>query len=604
MSAKKFQTAVIHFGADKTGSSSIQAACNMYRDLLQANGVYYPSGVWHNELASCVSVHPENEIANVVYGYTDIHWIQKRDTEYLNNLCDEINRKEGKYLIFSNENFSFLDQKAIENLYEFALQFAEECKIFIYVRSPESYAISGISQRVKMGFDPWEPLPIANVFHVLNALEKTCSKDKIIVRLFDRQMLFKGDVVADFLSFFELDTTLIELISENAPKENTSLSLEAKIIGEKIIHQVAGQKLTSLAFMKKFQNILESIEGQKTQLTQVQAELIKNITRGHTDYLKRKFNIVFPASNHNYQTSVSTISDETAASIAKIIVDLISPEHSKGQNKTVISSEFQLRHAILKEGYDIVHGQSLCFEVEFAIDREIAELEAGIHIWDSQERWAFGVNSTLQKEVMYSVVPGIYRISHYVVADLPEGVYTAGFAFAEKLSNGSSNELMWYDKLCEFRVSQPSGRVGVGYANLPSTQMLTKIRDIQKIANGAGRIVPVSIPSKMKPSETLTIDVEVYNDTNVIWRGDPFKPVRLSYHWFDENDNVIVFDGVRTPLSDDGILAYGRTLTLINIIAPEEEGTYKLMLTMVQESVNWFENIGFKPYNVMIEIKN
>jgi len=267
-------------------------------------------------------------------------------------------------------------------------------------------------------------------------------------------------------------------------------------------------------------------------------------------------------------------------------------------------SEFKLEKATLKEGYDIVHGQSLCFEVEFALDREISELEAGIYILDTQKRWAFGVNSTLQKQVIRDVVPGVYRISHYVVADLPEGVYTAGFAFTEKLSDGSMNELMWYDRLCEFRVSHPSDRIGVGYANLPSTQMLTKISDIQKITNGAGKMVPVSVPTNMKPLETNVINVKIYNDTDVTWRNDPFRPINLSYHWLDENGTVILFEGVRTPLPDDGLLGYDSTLASMKIVAPKEEGKYKLILTMVQELVAWFENIGFESYNVMIEIKN
>jgi len=266
--------------------------------------------------------------------------------------------------------------------------------------------------------------------------------------------------------------------------------------------------------------------------------------------------------------------------------------------------EFQLRQATLKEGYDIIHGQALRFEVEFALDLEIAELEAGIHILDTQRRWAFGTNSTLQKQVIRNVSPGIYRISHYVIADLPEGVYTAGFAFAEKLSDGSSNELMWYGKLCEFRVSYPSHRVRIGYANLPATQMLTKISDIQKITNGAGKIVPVSVPTNMKPLETNVINVKIYNDTDVTWRNDPFRPSKLSYHWLDENGTVILFEGVRTPLPDDGVLGYDSTLASMKIVAPKEEGKYKLILTMVQESVGWFEGMGFEAYTVMIEIRN
>ena len=274
------------------------------------------------------------------------------------------------------------------------------------------------------------------------------------------------------------------------------------------------------------------------------------------------------------------------------------------RDRVFSGSEFQLHQAILKEGYDIVHGQALRFEVEFALDREIAELEAGIHIWDTQKRWAFGTNSTLQKQVIRNVSPGIYRISHYVIADLPEGVYMAGFAFAEKLSGGSTHELMWYDKLCEFRVSHSSNRVGVGYANLPATVALTQMGSFEKnlISDGSGRMASMAMPAEMKPSDKINLDVEIHNDTDVVWKGDPFRPINLSYHWLNENDDIILFDGVRTALPDDGVCAHGFALASMEIVTPEKEGKYKLILTMVQESVGWFEEMGFQAYSVEIEV--
>lgn len=269
------------------------------------------------------------------------------------------------------------------------------------------------------------------------------------------------------------------------------------------------------------------------------------------------------------------------------------------------SSEIKLLNVTLKPGYDIVHAQALRFEIEFALDREIAELEAGIHIWDTQKRWAFGTNSTLQKQVIYNVLPGIYHIIHYVIADLPEGVYTAGFAFAEKLPDGSSNELMWYDKLCEFRVSHPAERVGIGYANLPATVALTQTNSFNKnlISDGSGRIDSMAIPLEMKLSERINLDVEIQNDTDVAWMGDLFRPINLSYHWLDENDNVILLDGVRTSLPDGGVCSHGSALASMEIVAPEQKGKYKLILTMVQESVRWFEDMGFQPFVTEIEVK-
>lgn len=270
-----------------------------------------------------------------------------------------------------------------------------------------------------------------------------------------------------------------------------------------------------------------------------------------------------------------------------------------------INSDFQLHHVFLKEGYNIIYGQSLQFEIEFALNRHIEELEAGIHIWDTQQRWAFGVNSTLQKQILRNIAPGIYRLSHHVVANLPEAVYTAGFVFTERLPNETYNELLWYDKLCEFRVSHPTDRVGIGYANLPSTQTFTQITPIIKniITNGMGKIVCETIPLKMTISESSKIDLEVFNNTEAIWKGDVFHPINISYHWLDIENNIVVFEGVRTPIPITGISPRKSELVSINILTPPQPNNYRLMLTMVQENSTWFENIGFQPLLIDMTIE-
>ncbi len=607
---KSFRSAILHFGPGKTGTTSIQSACNIHRELLKEYNIYYPHGIWHCELASCFSDAPESETLNVIFGHTDKEYLKKRDNEYLDSLYKELENKNFKYLVLSCEAFDFINENAIEKIKTFVLQFAEECKVIYYVRNPVSYATSAMSQNSKMGVlsENKNIVPTSNYINRIKAISAVVGIENIILRVFDRNALVGNDVIIDFLSILDCPINIasdIAIRMKQYNNDNVSLSMEATLIGAEIGKVLSTTNISQMDFAKIFEPILVKIKGNKIQLTKKQLENLIRITRSDMQYLKDKFNINFNYfSTNDYIDSNNYLSVETAESIAQLIIELAAPELAKGQNKEVISSEFQLRQAILKEGYDIVHGQNLCFEVEFSLDREIAELEAGIHIWDSHERWAFGVNSTLQKQVMRDVSPGIYQISHYVIADLPEGVYTAGFSFTEKLLGGSDYELMWYDKLCEFRVFYPVDRIGIGYANLPSVQMLTKIRDIQKITNGAGRMVPVSIPSKMKPSETLTIDVEVYNDTDVIWRGDPFRPINLSYYWLDEHDTIVVFEGVRTPVPDNGVLGYDSALVSLRIVAPKEEGKYKLIVTMVQEGVNWFENIGFKPYNVMIEIKN
>lgn len=138
------------------------------------------------------------------------------------------------------------------------------------------------------------------------------------------------------------------------------------------------------------------------------------------------------------------------------------------------TSDISQVKVVIKDGYDIKQGQILTFEVDFKIDRPVQELQAGIHILDENNRWAFGTNSTLQKKMFTNVDAGSCRVIHYLVADLPAGKYTAGFAFAECLADGTINKLAWYDRLCEFQVFLPEQSTSVGYVHLPADMILIK----------------------------------------------------------------------------------------------------------------------------------
>ncbi|MEQ5843325.1 Wzt carbohydrate-binding domain-containing protein [Paraburkholderia acidicola] len=121
----------------------------------------------------------------------------------------------------------------------------------------------------------------------------------------------------------------------------------------------------------------------------------------------------------------------------------------------------------LQEGSSIRHGQLMTFDVDFFLAREVCELEVGIHLFDSDRQWAFGTNSTLLGQTYQLLQSGYYRVSYHVVADLPAGAYTAGFALAEILPEGSQ-ELAWHDVMCEFHVHRQTGKTFAGYSYLPT----------------------------------------------------------------------------------------------------------------------------------------
>jgi hypothetical protein len=101
------------------------------------------------------------------------------------------------------------------------------------------------------------------------------------------------------------------------------------------------------------------------------------------------------------------------------------------------------------------------------------------------------------------------------------------------------------------------------------------------------------IPTEMVVAQTVSADVTIKNASTKTWSSKPNQKgryaVNLSYHWLDSKRQMIVFDGLRTPLPRD--LSPGESVTLrATILAPEKAGKYLLHLTMVQEAVAWFSD--------------
>jgi hypothetical protein len=104
---------------------------------------------------------------------------------------------------------------------------------------------------------------------------------------------------------------------------------------------------------------------------------------------------------------------------------------------------------------------------------------------------------------------------------------------------------------------------------------------------------PHNVPTEMVAGEILLADITIKNASTKTWPSKPNQrgrnAVNLSYHWLDRKRQVVVFDGLRTPLPRD--LKPGESVTLrATIRAPEKAGEYLLHVTMVQEGVAWFSD--------------
>jgi hypothetical protein len=107
----------------------------------------------------------------------------------------------------------------------------------------------------------------------------------------------------------------------------------------------------------------------------------------------------------------------------------------------------------------------------------------------------------------------------------------------------------------------------------------------------AQKIKFFEIPKRVKTSEVFNLPVFVKNTSNFLWSNEGDHPTNFSYRWIDAKGNLAIFDGDgdRTALPLN--LQPGESVALNAAVrAPIVPGKYKLILTMVQENVTWFND--------------
>ena len=76
--------------------------------------------------------------------------------------------------------------------------------------------------------------------------------------------------------------------------------------------------------------------------------------------------------------------------------------------------------------------------------------------------------------------------------------------------------------------------------------------------------------------------------------------INISYHIFNEKNDTIVFDGIRSPITFISALSTKQIVLKIDVFT--QRGLYKLKPTLVQENIMWLDDFVIsKP--IYIEVK-
>jgi cephalosporin hydroxylase/glycosyltransferase involved in cell wall biosynthesis len=105
----------------------------------------------------------------------------------------------------------------------------------------------------------------------------------------------------------------------------------------------------------------------------------------------------------------------------------------------------------------------------------------------------------------------------------------------------------------------------------------------------------------VRAGATWDIVIRLTRHCSEPWPASGAHGVYLSYHWLDMLGTTLIHDGLRSPIPHE--LVQGQPVTLMMAVqAPASAGRHRLLVSLVQEGVAWFEDQGFAPLDLEVEV--
>ena len=220
---------IIHMGAAKTGSSTLQEFFHLNRGQLRAAGVLYPSspGARNHALLAESCIDPAREPAAAT--------AEHRNRLFREAFAGEIARDASgmDYLLVSSELFHarLWNAGEIERLKALLDPWCSSWRIVFYMRRQDRYATSLHSTYLRRGGGSDDLLEVLNPHHfkyghILELWSGVFGAESMLPRVFERGALVDDDVVADFAAASGLPLSLADC--KRPANRNAALSADAQ----------------------------------------------------------------------------------------------------------------------------------------------------------------------------------------------------------------------------------------------------------------------------------------------------------------------------------------------------------------------------------------
>lgn len=234
--------AILHIGTEKTGTTSIQTFLFQNRFKLLVAGRLFPASAGYTSNRRLVVFGkraPEADLAPHSLDVADPVALGEWKEQFVHEHCAEVMAFHARHpqdstVIYSSEHLqsrlTSIDE--IKRVARLLRPLYDKVSVVVYLRRQDKYALSAYSTSVRGGNqrlfsfeDIHSAGPYYNYRKLIENWTEVFGEDSLTVRVFERQRMVGGDVVADFCQLSGIDAE--ELGLEWPDAENEALSFTA-----------------------------------------------------------------------------------------------------------------------------------------------------------------------------------------------------------------------------------------------------------------------------------------------------------------------------------------------------------------------------------------
>ena len=130
---------------------------------------------------------------------------------------------------------------------------------------------------------------------------------------------------------------------------------------------------------------------------------------------------------------------------------------------------------------------------------------------------------------------------------------------------------------------------GINLPNYNEHHIQADSFDFSKI--WSGHVNTLKDNKKIHIGQQFNIKISVTNQTDWLFATTNKSPIFASYHWYDMNGEVVLFDGIRSEIPFN--IWPGETSEFdITVIAPDNPGDYLFAPALLIEGLTWLDELG------------